>query len=215
MIDSQEVPFPLSGVDVSGEFGVQRPGTCADAANVRATDPILERNRGGSRHGLAKYPSDQLPSGANPSQFLGQLVVLSQDYLLQAFQDFDPDFISDPSTNNLTTRNPAGRKVPPLGSGVQLNRNLPRNPRRQLALVPSATTLADGQTLTLTATLLKENVGSVVSGVTVTLITQPAGRAGDGQTAVTNGSGVATFTVSESTFEGRVRYLAVNEYTSP
>lgn len=209
------VDFPLSGIDVSGEVGQQRPGTTPVGVNVRATDPILERNRGGSRHGLTKFPLPQVPAGAQVIQYVGQLVILDASHLIAAFEEYQPSFIPDASTNNLTTRNPAGRANPQFGSGVGLNRNLPVNPRRRVALVPSATSINDGQTLALTATVTKENAATVVAGVTVTLFTMPAGQAGDGTTAVTNASGIATFSVSESTYEGVVRYLAVNEYTVP
>lgn len=215
MTDPLEVRFPLSGIDVSGEFGVQRPGTTPVGVNVRSMDPILERNRGGSRHGLIKYPSAQVPAGSALVQFAGQLVVLNASFLLAAFEDYQPNFVPDTSTNNLSTRNPPGRHIPPAGSGVQPNRTLPLSPRRQVQIVPNVTTINDGQTLTLTVTLTKQNAGTNVSGATVTLVTQPAGQAGDGSTAVTNASGVATFDVSEPTFEGMVRYLVVNVYTVP
>jgi hypothetical protein len=213
MADQVDVPFPLGGIDVAGEFGAQREGTTPFAQNVRATDPILERDRGGSRHGLARYPN-RIPAGATLVQGLGQLVIQDYDYLLTTFEDFEPDFIADPSTNNTSTRNP-GRSIPPSGSGVPPNRHRPDDPRRRVALVPSSTSLVNGATLTLTATLTRETGSTVVAGQTLSLLTNPPGLDGEGDTAVTNVSGVATFTVSESTYAGLVRYLAVHEYTPP
>lgn len=213
MADQIEVPFPLGGMDVAGEFGVQRPGTTPLGKNVRATDPLLERDRGGSRHGLARYPN-RIPEGAVPIQGLGQLVIQDYDYLLTTFEDYESDFIADPSTNNTSTRNP-GRFIPPDGSGVPPNRNRPENPRRRVALVPSATVIADGSTLTLTATLTRQTADTPVAGQTVTLFTQPPGKDGQGDTAITNGSGIATFTVSESSYEGDIRYLVAHVYTPP
>ncbi len=214
MAEPTEIQFPLGGMDVSGEFGVQRPGTTPLGINVHANDPILERNRGGSRHGLAKY-ADQLPSGSEVVQYLGQLVVLDPDYLLATFQDFQTDFVDDPSTNNNSSRNPPGRKVPPKGSGVDLNRNRPSNPRRQVALTSSTPTATDGDTVTLTATLTRQNADTVVAGQKIVLITQPSGHDGEGDTATTDVSGQVTFTVSEATFEGSIRYIAYHVYTPP
>ncbi len=210
-----DVPFPLSGIDVSGEYGVQRPGTTAKAKNVRANDPILERNRGGSRHGMIKYPAEQIPEGSTPFQNLAQLVLLDAAYLLAAFQDLQTTFVPDTSTNNNSTRNPPGRLIPVNGSGVPPNRNYPLDPRREIAVVVSQATQVDGQSVTITGTLTKQSADTDVSGATLTLFTIPRGRNGDGMTTTTNGSGIGTFTVSEATFEGTVIYLVANEYDTP
>lgn len=60
--DTVEVQFPTNGIDTSGEFGVQRPNTSPSAVNVRSCDPLQERMRGGSRHGLIKFIDDELPN---------------------------------------------------------------------------------------------------------------------------------------------------------
>ena len=60
--DTVEVLFPTNGIDTSGEFGVQRPNTSPSAVNVRSCDPLQERMRGGSRHGLIKFIDDELPN---------------------------------------------------------------------------------------------------------------------------------------------------------
>lgn len=212
------VIFPLSGTDTTGEFGGQRPNTTPSAVNVRSVDPLEERIRGGSRHGLEKYPNQQLPSGANVIQALGQITVLDGDFLTIAFDDYEPDFIPDPSTSNDPShpRHPPGSEptVPPDGSGVQPNRNYPDNPRRRVQLVPDDPTAVTGQTVTLTATVTRRTAGSNVAGVTVRLTTNPPDQDGHGDTAVTNGSGVATFTVTESDYEGTILYTASNEYTT-
>ena len=216
--ETLSIEFPLNGLDTAGEFGAQRPNTTADATNVRSVDPLEERIRGGSRHGLVKYPNQRVPAGAFVIQALGQITVLSGDFLLIAFDDYEPDFIPDPSTSNDPShpRHPPGSEptVPPEGSGVQPNRDYPQNPRRRVELVPTPTSQVNGSNATLTATVTRRTAGTNVSGVTVTLRTNPPGQDGDGDTAVTNGSGVATFTVNEPSFEGIILYTAENEYTS-
>lgn len=62
--DSFEVQFPLSGLDTASEYGVPRPGTTIRAFNCRSLDPLLERSRGGSRHGLIRYPDDRIPGSS-------------------------------------------------------------------------------------------------------------------------------------------------------
>lgn len=216
--ESISVIFPVAGIDTAGEYGAQRPNTTADAINVRTVDPLEERMRGGSRHGLEKYPNQQIPEGAELIQAVGQITVISGDFLLISFDDYNPDFIPDPSTSNDPNfpRHPPGSEptIPPEGSGVQPNRNKPDNPRRRVQLVASPTTATNGNDVTLTATVTRRTAGSNVSGVTVRLKTNPPGQNGDGSTAITNGSGVATFTVNESSYEGTILYTAENEYTS-
>lgn len=63
--DTLDISFPLKGVDTSTEYGEPRTGTTANAVNVRAFDPLLQRFRGGSRHGLLRYPDDQLAVGGS------------------------------------------------------------------------------------------------------------------------------------------------------
>jgi len=217
--ESISVTFPLSGLDTAGEYGVQRPNTTPSAINVRGIDPLEERMRGGSRHGLEKYPNQQIPEGAELIQCLGQITVLSGDFLLIAFDDYEPDFIPDPSTSNDPNhpRHPPGSEptIPPDGSGVQPNRNFPDNPRRRVQLVPDDPTAVTRQTVTLTATVTRRTAGSNVAGVTVRLTTNPPDQDGDGDTAATNGSGVAEFEVTESDYEGTILYTASNEYTTP
>lgn len=213
------VIFPVSGIDVAGEYSGQRQNTTPDAVNVRVEDPLEGRMRGGSRHGLEKYPNQRLPSGDNVVQCLGQVTVVSGNFLLIAFDDYNPDFIPNPSTSNDPNypRFPPGSEptIPPEGSGVQPNRDYPENPRRRVQLVPDDPTAVDGQIVTLTATVTRRTAGSNVSGVTVRLRTNPEGQDGDGDTAITNASGVATFTVTEASFEGEILYTASNEYTTP
>lgn len=65
--------FPSLGVDEIKGFGDQRPGTCADAQNVRAFEPATDRVRGGSRPGLYKLFPDQA-NGDYPIQEVNHLV---------------------------------------------------------------------------------------------------------------------------------------------
>jgi hypothetical protein len=56
-----DVLFPLGGLNLLTEFGEQPPGTTPRAVNVRAVNPVSLRARGGSRMGLKKYITNQLP----------------------------------------------------------------------------------------------------------------------------------------------------------
>ena len=214
--ETLSIQFPVNGIDTAGEYGVQRPDTTPDAVNVRSYDPFEDRTRGGSRPGLSKYPNQRIPAGDFLIQHMNQLVVVSGDFLLIAFDDYENDFIPNTSTSNdpSNPRYPAGSEptIPPNGSGVQTNRNYPSPTRRRVALVPDPATQVNGTNATLEATVTQRTAGSAIAGVTVTLRTNPPDQDGDGDTAVTNGSGVATFTVNESSFEGEILYTASNEY---
>jgi hypothetical protein len=50
-----DLMFPSLGIDETQPYGNQRRGTCIDAQNVRAFDPVTGRERGGSRPGLTRY----------------------------------------------------------------------------------------------------------------------------------------------------------------
>jgi hypothetical protein len=198
-----DVPFPVGGMEVSVAYGDQPPNTTPLGVNVRSYDPILDRRRGGCRVGLSKF-ADQIPAGTHLIQHLAELVDPRADNLIGNFEDFMPGFVPDP-------RNPA-RMVPPQGSGSMPSVGWPPAVFRRVQLTASSTTPTDGATVTLTATLFLEPAGTVIAGQTITLATIPRGRDGDGDSAVTNGSGIATFTVSEATFEGSIVYFAANQY---
>lgn len=208
MADIIELLFPLGGIDVAGPYSKQRPLTTPLAVNVRGDDIFLSRGRGGSRPGINKFITEQVPEGPELLQFLGQVVVHDGDYLLTAFEDFNPDFITDPTTGD---RNP-GRDIPPNGSGVPQSRNRPRTVRRRIALVPSVASQVQGSNVTLTLTLTDRPGGAVVASQPVTLMTLPPGQDGDGDTGTTDGSGQVTWVVNEATFEGPVLYFGVHEF---
>lgn len=198
------VIFPLNGIDTSDEFGAQRPNSTPTAVNVRSLDPFQERARGGSRHGLAKYPNQQIPEGAELIQHLNQIVLQSGEFLLTTFTDFPPGGIPIPGFPNST--------MPPGGNGFQPNQNFPLDPRRQVEAVPSSVSMINEQTLTITATLSRQSAGTFIGSETVVLTTNPPGMDGDGDTAVTDVNGEAVFTVTEPTYEGQVQYTVYNEY---
>lgn len=107
------VMFPTLGVDVTCEYGRQPADTTPAGANVRAYEPGAERARGGSRTGLTKYVADRV-NGDSPVQHLAVLV----DPQAPALARDTDGTLPDPSTNNLRTRVPPGRKVRAGGSGV-------------------------------------------------------------------------------------------------
>lgn len=222
-----DVLFPLGGVDSTAGYGSQRPQTASVGVNIRSLDPILERNRGGSRHGLIKFGS-QLPTGEHVIQGMGLVVDPRADLLISSFEDFMPDFVVDPSTNNLTagripsgwtSRNPSGRKIPPKGSGSQPSRNRPRATFRRIQVTADQTGPSCGQTVTLTVSLTEQPAGTPVSNGTVRLETIPKRDVdgvefdGNGDVLFTNVSGTGQFTVTEPTFEGQVIYAAYHTYT--
>lgn len=57
------LPFPLRGLDLSQAVWQQPPGTTPVGTNVRGYEPATTRQRGGSRPGLARYVSGQVPGG--------------------------------------------------------------------------------------------------------------------------------------------------------
>lgn len=126
-----EIPldFPLRGLNVIKEFGLQPDGTTPVAVNVRAIDTLGERLRGGSRSGLSRLIPDQV-NGTAPIQNLSILVTADAEAINTDYPDSDsrswaqtnPDDPNetDPSTNNDAAgrgnRNP-GRVVRRGGSG--------------------------------------------------------------------------------------------------
>lgn len=114
------VLFPLAGTDVTSEFGRQPDNTTPGGQNVRAFEVITERGRGGSRCGLSRWINQLVNGVASPVQYLTVLVD-PEDPALNAPAD-DGTF-PDPSTNNLSNRNP-GRNIRFGGSGQAPNRNV-------------------------------------------------------------------------------------------
>jgi hypothetical protein len=130
------VVFPTKGVEASCEFSKQPADTAPVGVNVRTNEAITLRSRGGSRSGLTQYVPAQ-PAGASPIQHLNVLVD-PQDPAL----DITGGTVPDPSTNNLSVRNP-GRFVPVGGSGQQLNRNVVSNAPQPGRLVQSSSFFMD------------------------------------------------------------------------
>lgn len=127
-----DLPFPTSGLNTSTDFAEQVPGTTPSGTNVRGYEPNTDRNRGGSRPGLVKY-LDAQANGVSVIQHLNVIVDPQAGALLSDNTiEFSPDGppppvggggipgsgILDPSTNNLSSRNP-GRYVRNGGSGRQ------------------------------------------------------------------------------------------------
>jgi hypothetical protein len=158
------VIFPTKGVEASCEFSKQPADTAPVGVNVRTYECITLRSRGGSRSGLTQYIPAQ-PAGANPIQHLNVLVD-PQDPSL----DITGGTVPDPSTNNLSIRNP-GRFVPVGGSGQQLNRNVVSNapkPGNLIQAVGFTGSAANGLPFTIGYT-----VGSPVVGTTISLPSRP------------------------------------------
>lgn len=80
--------FPLRGLDKKYAFQDQAPYTTPDALNVRPTDTILERERGGSRPGIDKAYSTLLGSG-NPVRLLDDVTFISEDGFTEFIDTFE------------------------------------------------------------------------------------------------------------------------------
>ncbi len=122
------IEFPLAGVDLSGPFDMQAPGTTPAGTNVRSFEPLTQRARGGSRPGLERYLG-ALPTGS-VIQLLDFIVdpqedALTADTTEEPLAPFGVEYIDDPSSNNFSSRNPPGRRVRRGGSGYQSNRHKP------------------------------------------------------------------------------------------
>lgn len=180
----EEIKFPLAGVEVSGEFGTQRPGTTPRGLNVRVCDAIAFRLRGGSRHGTTKLLSDRI-SGANMLQHLNVIVDPTTEALLPDYP-LGATTTSDPSTNNGSTRNP-GRTIPQGGSLVQPTRQLRPPETTTLALEESGYTGFASSAAERTHTL----TGIPASGELVLAIVGTNDNATGTTVTVTDGAGNA------------------------
>ncbi len=130
MADSTEqiigVLFPLTGIEVTCEFGRQPENTTPAGANVRAYEVITERGRGGSRCGLSRWINQLVNGLSDPVQHLAVLVDPEDPGLNGPSSTIDPSnpqigiYIPDISTNNTFQRNNFGglpRYVPLHGAG--------------------------------------------------------------------------------------------------
>lgn len=159
------VIFPVKGVEASCEFSKQPADTAPVGVNVRTFESITLRARGGSRSGLTQYVPAQ-PAGANPIQHLNVLVDPQDPNL-----DITGGTVPDPSTNNLSVRNP-GRFVPVGGSGQQLNRNVVDNSPKPGRLI-QATGFIGGAALSANPFAINYVVGSPTIGTTISLPARP------------------------------------------
>jgi hypothetical protein len=73
-----ELQWPLLGVDRSKPYRKQPPFSSPDCRNVRPTDTIEGRSRGGQRPGITKWSYDQLGSG-NKVNLLDRVTAIKQD----------------------------------------------------------------------------------------------------------------------------------------
>ncbi len=122
-----DILFPVHGINVACEIEQQPEQTTPIGENVRACEPGTQRLRGGARPGLSKY-LPQLPSGPTKVQHLNIVVDPTTDALLgnnDTNRTGGGGFVLDPSTNNLSFRNP-GRFVRSGGSGAAISRRVPK-----------------------------------------------------------------------------------------
>jgi hypothetical protein len=171
-----DLPFPVKGIDVATELEHQPPQTTPVGVNVRAFEPSTQRARGGARPGLVEYLNTQVAGFASKIQHLNVIVDPTTDALTS--EDDTGDTIEDPSTNNLSIRNPVPhRRVRRGGSGGQPNKKKKKPP---LAVTVTATDQSKpkGQDFTFAGTEFTNDAmapGDVLTKVTLLSDGSPAG----------------------------------------
>jgi hypothetical protein len=138
--------FPQYGVDYAQAYAHQRPLTTRSGQNVRFYEWETQRGRGGSRPGMAKLPTSQVPAGEHLIQMLNTVISSSPLALLGACNCTDDAWTyardnayADPQTGGtvpiggwgfqprgqtcptITWSNPADITVGTALSGTQLN----------------------------------------------------------------------------------------------
>ncbi len=78
-----DLPYPLSGVDVSAALHEQRQGTTPLGTNCRTCEPTSYRMRGGSRPGLVRQ-FEQVPGGPSLIQNLNTVDPTNNGALLDS-----------------------------------------------------------------------------------------------------------------------------------
>lgn len=78
------LPFPQKGIDRTLPLVEQPEGTTPLGLNVRWTDALNTRDRGGSRSGLSKYPPPQVPPGPGLIQELNTIVHITPPAYFQS-----------------------------------------------------------------------------------------------------------------------------------
>ena len=227
--NSVDVQFPVNGIAISSGFFPDRPLTSQIANNVRSFDAIAERKRGGSRAGVAKYVTQQIPNWTtgNPIQHLAQLTILDADLIITSFENYTPDMIPDPSSNNYPdgnpngslptgygNRNPNNRYIPPTGGAGMPARNRPSTPRRRIIATASSNLVVEGNTAQITANLVSLPGDVAVGSGALKVMTIPSGHDGDGFSGTTNISGQYIFNVVENDYEGEVLYIISHTFTN-
>jgi hypothetical protein len=191
----EELTFPERGLDVSIELESQPAETTPDAVNVRGFEPSTNRQRGAARSGLVKYIDDRV-NGLSKIQHLNIIVDPTTDALIS---DDAEGEISDPSTNNLSVRNPGGRRrLRRGGSGRQPNR---KRPKAALTIRADDQTKTTGDTFVFLGTEFTATGligGDSVSSATITSAGAPSGAtAGAYDISISNavGSGLNKYQI--------------------
>jgi hypothetical protein len=158
----EEASFPSHGINLVQEFEQQPQGTTPLGTNVRAYEALTQRNRGGSRPGIVPYINSQVGGLSSVIQHLNLIVDPTTDALLI---DDPVDGIPDPSTNNLSIRNPPpARLVRNGGSGQQPNRNKKKGPPVITSISPNTGPIAGGTNVTVTGRDLGDMSATVAFG---------------------------------------------------
>lgn len=89
-----ELHFPSGGLDKKYSFRQQRPYTSPDCINVRPTETLEGRERGGSRPGLSKAYRTQL-GGGSPIMMMNSVTAVRDDGFRTWIDDTSGDDVND------------------------------------------------------------------------------------------------------------------------
>lgn len=188
-----EWTFPVAGIDRQEEFQEQPALTTPVAKNVRAFEPSSDRGRGGSRPGISKYLTDQLPSGSNVIQHLKVIVDPQGPLLGLSFTPGDTTTTDTSDGGRAVLDNGETRVIRVGGSGFYTHPEAPQDEEPDdeettVELLQSKAAAFGGGTdvreLTLTDDVENNSIVIVVIGQATT------GGSGSG-VSVTNGAGNA------------------------
>ena len=209
--------FPRGGISKLHGFGAQPPGTTPQALNVRTFEPSTQRGRGGSRPGISKYISGQIPT-AGKIQCLDYVVDPAAEAILASFGNGDPGDpgVTDPSTNPPGSvigdgkfRNP-GNTWRTGGSGMQPNRNVQvviNNPVHGTVVASPDHVAANGTDISTISVTVLDRYNFPAAGDAVLITTSPTGRVGHGTTGTVSGLGLFEVIVTNTNQE-TVTYTA-------
>jgi hypothetical protein len=115
-----KMPFPPRGIDVNNQKIAQPPGTAIDLQNVRVTDRIETRARGGQRQGLLKYTANAAVANTR-IQDIGYTVFVNNTAPVPGSVNVRNTVLTAVCNGNVYTFNTAGFTLATGGSAALTN----------------------------------------------------------------------------------------------